>query len=102
MNALKDLSTLLTADRMLKERAINAGYDPQKIKMSGLVCFESTTEERARWADMFSKRIKEGKRSKYSSRKEALQGQIEALQDWKNDDSGVLLLVHAELVYKKE
>lgn len=97
----KLLDTLPIAGRLLKSRAMSAGYDSKHIQLSGLVWVESTDEQRERWADMYCKRIKGGSEQDYESNKERLDKVIEAFTEWKNDPEGVMILVHGELVYQK-
>lgn len=94
-------STSIIAGRQLKEKAIQAGYNPQLIQMNGLVWFISTLEERQRWCNIWVSRIRASKEVDYESNKKELDEVIKAYEDWRDDDRSVMMIVHAELVFKK-
>lgn len=97
----QDLSTLSIAGRLLKSRAMKAGYDVDRIRFSGLVWTVSTDSERKHWADMYCKRITDANESDYAANKEKLDKVIEAFGAWKRDPEGIIMVVHGELVYQK-
>lgn len=97
----KCLDTLPVAGRLLKSRAMAAGYDPKLIQLSGSVWVQSTDEERRHWADMYCRRILGGSEQNYEDNKEKLDKVIRAFQKWKEDPEGVMVMVHGELVYQK-
>lgn len=91
-------STLRIAGRLLKEKAILAGYKAENIQMSSLVWCISDHAARHSWASRFSARIL--KADDYSLRKGNYDAILEAYREWLEDDSGVIFLMHGELVYK--
>lgn len=97
----ENLSTLEIAGRSLKERAIQAGYDPKRIQLTFLVWTKSSEQDRKEWADMFIARILEGAEVDIELNRAQIDKTVEAFQDWKLDGRGVMCFFHGELVYQK-
>lgn len=97
----RDLTTLAIGGRLLKARAMAAGYEPSKIGFSALVWTVSSDSDREHWANMYCKRIADSNELDYAANKERLDGVIEAFRAWKMDPEGVMMVVHGELVYQK-
>ena len=93
-------TTLMIAGRLLKERALTAGYSADKMTMSGLVWYISSAEQRKKQYDMMRPRIEKGyevtEHSKYDKKTV-----VDTLEQWANDDAAVLIFVSGELVYRK-
>lgn len=94
------LSTLNTAGRMLKERAIEAGFDLKRINFSALVYTGSSDDERAFWADMYIKRILQTNEFDFMDR-ELVETMVDGFRRWKSDECGVLMIVNGEVVCQK-
>ncbi|SGZ46643.1 CIC11C00000003265 [Sungouiella intermedia] len=97
----KDLTTLSIAGRLLKSRALAAGYNAANIHLSALVWTISTDKEREDWANMYCKRITKAKQYDYTSNPEQLDRVIRTFKEWKEDSEGLMMMTHGELVYRK-
>lgn len=96
----ENLSTLRTAGRQLKERAILAGYKIKNIEFSSLVWCISSDVDRHQWSERFCSRISKGK--DYLLQKDYLDKVISAYREWLEDDRAMLILIHGELIYRKD
>lgn len=92
-------TTLKIAGRLLKHRALEAGYDEKNITMSGLVWYISSDEEKNRFSNMMGSRIREG--HEFPEGMFDHEKMIETLHKWAEDSRSTLMFVHGELVYKK-
>lgn len=92
-------TTLKIAGRLMKHRALDAGYEDKNITMSGLVWYISSEEDRRRFRDMFEARIRKG--NEFEEAKYDQATMIGNLHKWAEDARSTLMFVHGEMVYRK-
>ncbi|KAI5954434.1 hypothetical protein KGF54_002209 [Candida jiufengensis] len=114
-NLLKEYSILLVnnnvssdikAGRYLKSKAIKAGYDPSKIKLTISSNLFSTKQEKQDWANMYTNRIKNAGEKAYPEdhvKDEEVKNQILKLYpEWVEDDTSLISIPSFEMIYQKK
>ena len=92
-------TTLMVGGRLLKEKALKAGYLPDKITMSGKVQYLSSAQEKKKRYDMMLPRMLQS--YEVTEHKYDKKTVLDTIEKWINDDAGVLISVSGELVYRK-
>lgn len=92
-------TTLKIAGRLLKQRAVAAGYQEKDLVMTGLVWYISSDEEKARFRDMMEARIQRG--NEFEAAEYDAETMVGNLTRWAADPRSTLMFVHGEMVYRK-
>ncbi|CAN3352649.1 hypothetical protein DICA1_A00386 [Diutina catenulata] len=94
-------TTSKIAGRELVAKSLEAGYEKGNITYSTSTWSVGDHDGRVWWADMHIGRLNESNELDHEKDKRKIDAAVDAWKQWAEDDAGVLLFVHGEIVYKK-